>query len=182
MYRRHVLAFAIALPVAVALANSTMAQQPASAEKPIRELLVGAWTVLLVDGKKADGTQMPLFGPNPIGSLIFTANGRFSWQVMRSINRSPFKSNNRDTGTADENREAVQGALSFFGTYTVDEAARAINLRVLGDTFPNNEGSRGRWIINQIDNDTLTFEVPTAGTSTPGAGYTSILNIWGRVK
>ena len=84
------------------LPSAAFAQQ-----KSLKELLVGAWTLLLVDGKNADGTQVPLYGPNPIGSLIFTSNGRFSVQVMRTINRPPFASNNRDTGTAEQNKAAV---------------------------------------------------------------------------
>jgi Lipocalin-like domain len=52
-----------------------------------------------------------------------------------------------ETGTADENKEAVKGILSFFGTYTVDEAAKTIDVRVEGDSLPNNEGSRARWLL-----------------------------------
>ena len=158
------------------------ARSPSSTQRSVKDLLVGVWTVLLVDGKKADGTQVPLFGPDPIGSLTFTANGRFSWQVMRTNNRPPFKSNNRDTGTADENKATVQGTLSFFGTYTVDEAAKAIDVRIEGDSFPNSEGSRGRWVVAQINDDTLTYDVPIAETAIPGAAYTSIENIWKKVK
>jgi len=76
MYRREVLGFSIAAAT-VLLPGRTIAQQQ-SPQTSIKDLLVGAWTVLLVDGKKADGTQVPLFGPNPNGSLIFAANGRFS--------------------------------------------------------------------------------------------------------
>ena len=51
----------------VLVASGALAQQ-----KPIKDQLVGAWTLLLDDGVKADGTQIPIFGPNPVGSLIFT--------------------------------------------------------------------------------------------------------------
>ena len=101
---------------------------------------------------------------------------------MRSVNRPPFKSNNRDTGTADENKETVQGTLSFFGTYTVDEAAKTIEVRVEGDSFSNNEGSRTRWPVVEITDDTLTYHVPIVETSIPGTTYTSIENIWKRIK
>jgi Lipocalin-like domain len=191
MYRRDVLGISLAAAIAL-LPGAAVAQQPQrptpppaqqQAQRPIKDLLVGAWTLLLADGKKSDNTQSPLFGPNPIGSLIFTGNGRFSWQVMRTISRPPFKSNNRDTGTADENKQTTQGTLSFFGTYTVDETAKTINVHIEGSSFPNLEGARGRWSVAEITDEVMTFDVPIAETSIPNdAAYTLIQNIWKKVK
>ena len=101
----------------LALPVGAIAQQ-----KFIRDQLVGAWTLLLDDGVKADGTHVPAFGPNPIGTLIFTADGHYSLAIARS-GRAPFASNNRDTATPDEDKATVQGTFFHFGTYTVDDAA-----------------------------------------------------------
>jgi Lipocalin-like domain len=87
------------------LPSGAMAQQ-----KSVKEQLVGAWTVVFDDGVKADGTHVPIFGPNPIGSFIFTPNGRYSFQVMRTINRPRFASGNGQNGTPEEFKAAVQGA------------------------------------------------------------------------
>jgi hypothetical protein len=43
----------------VLVASGALAQQ-----NPIKDQLVGAWTLLLDDGVKPDGTQVPVFGPN----------------------------------------------------------------------------------------------------------------------
>src|SRR5579863_10123199 len=83
MYRRDVL---MGLAAAVSLSPTMAFGQT----KSLREQLHATWYLLLVDGKKADGTQTPLFGPNPIGSLIFTPEGRFSVQIMRTVNRPLF--------------------------------------------------------------------------------------------
>ena len=48
------------------------AQQPA---KPLKDQVVGTYTLLVDDGVKADGTHVPNFGPNPDGLLILTADG-----------------------------------------------------------------------------------------------------------
>ncbi len=192
MYRRDVLVIAFAAGISI-LPGVTLAQQPTqqqrqqpaaqpAPQKPMKELVLGAWTLLLADGKKADNTETPLFGPNPVGSLIFTDTGRFSSQLMRTINRPPFKSNNRDTGTAEENKDAAQGTLSFFGSYTVDEAGKAINVHIEGSTFPNQEGTRAKWQVTAITDDVLQFEIPIAQTSVPGAQFTSIQNIWRKAK
>jgi hypothetical protein len=190
MYRRDFLGASIAATVlllpAAAPAQQQQRQQPPAAQqqaqRPIKDMLVGAWTLLLVDGVKADNTQAPLYGPNPIGSLIFTPNGRFSLQVMRTINRPPFKSNNRDTGTADENKAAVQGTLSYFGAYTVDEVGKSISQKIEGSSFPNNEGRTLKLQVSSITDDELTITLPGTASSTPGAGYASLQVIFRKMK
>ena len=56
---------------------------------------------------------------------------------MRVINRGPFASNNRDAGTAEENKAVSQGTISHFGTYTVDEGGKTLSFHVEGSSFPN---------------------------------------------
>jgi hypothetical protein len=44
----------------VLVASGALAQP-----KPIKDQLVGAWTLLLDDGVKPDGTQVPFLAPTP---------------------------------------------------------------------------------------------------------------------
>ncbi len=179
------LAAAIALLPAAALAQQ-QARPPAApqqqTQRPLKEQLVGTWSLLLADGVKADNTQVPLYGPNPEGQMIFTPNGRFSAELMRTTGRPAFKSNNRDTGTADENKATVQGTLSFFGTYTVDEPGKSFAQRVEGSSFPNWEGRQLKYQVSSITDDELTFTLPGTAATMPGAGYSSIQVIWRKVK
>src|SRR5262245_38483803 len=86
--------------------------------------LVGTWIFVRTEATQADGTKVLPFGPNPKGILIFTADGRFAHlQVAENIPK--FASNSRVTGTAEENKAAVQGSIALGGTYTVDETAKA---------------------------------------------------------
>jgi Lipocalin-like domain len=173
MYRRDILRLSLA--VAIAFLPVAAIAQP----KSIKEQLIGAWTLVAVDGVKADGTHTPIFGPNPNGSLIFTTNGRFSAQLMRS-NRTPFASKNRDTGTAEENKTMAQGTLSEFGTYGVNEADKSFSMHIEGDSFPNREGIQVMWEVTSITDDTMTINTPTS--SNPAAAYATILNVWKKVK
>ena len=159
----------------VLVASGALAQQ-----KSIKDQLVGAWTLLLDDGVKPDGTQLPVFGPNPVGSLIFTSNGRYSLQIMRVVNRAPFASNNRDTGTADENKAVAQGTLSHFGTYTVDEAGKTINFRIEGSSFPNWENTSQKRLVTALTDEVLTYRKPTS--STPDQGFMHTELVWKRLK
>src|SRR3974377_1984891 len=84
----------------------------------LRQQLVGTWTFVSSTTKLPDGT--PAWGTNPKGLLIFTQNGYYSSQIVRS-DLPKFASNSRAKGTPEENKAVVLGSISTFGTYTVDE-------------------------------------------------------------
>jgi hypothetical protein len=176
MDRRNVLEIMATAALAfVIVGSSAVAQQ-----KPIKDQLVGAWTLLLDDGVKSDGSRVPTFGPNPIGTLIFTPNGRYSLQIMRAINRGPFASNNRDTGTADENKAVSQGTISHFGTYSVDEAGKTIKFHIEGSSFPNWENTNQTRLVTAITDEVLTYTNPSS--STPAQGFTHAELVWKKAK
>jgi hypothetical protein len=155
------------LPVAGHSQNAQ--QRPAAPEKPatpaappksMKEAIVGSWSLLIDDAVKPDGTHVPNFGPNPIGMATFGADSHFSVAIMRA-GRPKFASNNRATGTADENKAAVAGANAFFGTYTLDEAAKTLTLRVEASTYPNLEGTQQKRTITSLTaGDELTWSNP----------------------
>jgi hypothetical protein len=109
---------------------------PASdaAGQAVKEL-VGAWTLVSVTVEQG-GKKVEPFGPNPNGSLMLDGNGHFSIMVVRP-GLPKFASNNRQAGTADENKAVVQGSFAYFGTYSVSEVDRTISLHIEGGTFPN---------------------------------------------
>jgi Lipocalin-like domain len=100
--------------------------------------LVGTWTLVSItleqDGKKTD-----MYGANPQGQLIFDPNGRFTTIFLRS-DVPKFASGNRETGTPEENKAAVQGGIAYFGTYSVSETDKIITYHLEGSTFPNWRG------------------------------------------
>ena len=71
---------------------------------------MGTWTLVSItleqDGKKTD-----MYGANPQGQLIFDPNGRFTTIFLRS-DVPKFASGNRETGTPEENKAAVQGGIA----------------------------------------------------------------------
>ena len=124
--------FTIAALMCTFVSTNSIAQQ-----ESLTGQLVGVWILALTSTKLPNGS--PAWGSDPNGLLIFTDNGYFSSQVMRS-DRPKFASNSRVQGTPEENRAAVHGSISSFGTYTVDEANKTFTVRYLGSTFPNREG------------------------------------------
>jgi hypothetical protein len=159
--------FALMLPVSGQAQNAQRppaADQkpaaPAAAPKSMKEAIVGTWSLLIDDAIKPDGTHTPNFGPNPIGTAMFGADGHFSVTITRA-GRPKFVSNNRATGTADENKAVVTGSNAFFGAYTLNEADKTLTLRVEGSTFPNLEGTtQKRSITSLTAGDELTWSNP----------------------
>jgi Lipocalin-like domain len=147
--------------------------QQAQAPKSMKDALVGTWRLLIDDAVNPDNTQTPQFGPNPMGTLIFTANGHYSLQVMRD-NRPKFSANDRMKGTADENKTAIQGITSHFGTYSVDEASKTLTFHIEGSAFPNWDGTtQKRTITSLTPNDELTYTL-----SMPSGGALPVTLAW----
>lgn len=113
-------------------ASSALGQQA-------KNQLVGTWTPTAIYTEHKDGMKVETFGPKPTGVLTFGSDGRFSLQWMRS-DLPKFAAGDRMKGTAEENQAIVQGSLSYFGTYTVDDSSTTLVLHVEGSTFPNWNG------------------------------------------
>jgi hypothetical protein len=96
--------------------------------------LVGAWTLISSDTVGLDGSKIPTFGDDPKGIIIFTNDGRFIYLLSRG-DLPKFTSNNRNTGTPEENKAVVQGSIATFGTYSV--AGTDLIIKVENSTFPN---------------------------------------------
>jgi Lipocalin-like domain len=172
---RHLLSVCTiaALGLAV-LPGASVAQQ-----KSMKDQLVGTWTLLLTDYVKADGTHAPGFGPNPSGSVIFSPDGHYSLQIMRA-SLPKFASNSRVKGSTDENKAVVQGALTHFGKYTVNDADKTLNLQIESSSFPNWSGTRQKRPITAMADDVLTWT--TANPSADPSGGSKAELVWKRAK
>jgi Lipocalin-like domain len=147
-------------PPAAGNAEQKPAPAPAAQPKSMKEAIVGTWSLLIDDAVKPDGTHAPNFGPNPIGIAMFAPDGHFTVAITRA-GRPKFASNNRTTGTADENKAVVAGSNAFFGTYGVNEADKTLTFRVEGSTYPNLEGTtQKRTITSLTAGDELTWTNP----------------------
>jgi hypothetical protein len=163
MKQRNVLRLSAISAVGLVLSVGNAAAQSAKD-------LVGSWTPFSVDA----------YGPNPKGSLIFEANGRYSLQLMRP-NLPKYLSNNRIQGTPAEYKITVEGSLSHFGTYAV--SGTELIFHVEASTFPNWTGTDQKRINLSITEDELKYTNPV-----PSGGYGNLVSVsvpfvvWRRVK
>src|SRR6202158_1064696 len=121
--------------------------------------LVGTWTLISAITDR-DGNKSDIYGANANGVLVFDANGRYAL-VYIAANLPKFASNNRSTGTADENKAVIVGSLAHFGTYVVDEADKSFTFQIDRATFPNWESKNLKRSF-VITGDELQFTDPHA--------------------
>ena len=111
---------------------------------------VGTWKLLSSETVRADGTRAPTFGGDATGILIFGADSRFIYLFSRA-DLPKFASNNRNTGTPEENTAVVKGSISTSGTYSV--AGTVFTIKVEHSTFPNWIGSEQKRTITVTGDD-----------------------------
>ena len=129
-------------------------------KRPFKEQLVGTWTLLSWEQKKADGTKVERYGTNPKGIAFFDADGRYIITVMKS-DRAKYVSNTLWQGTPQENKETADGTITYFGTYSTNEIGDSITIHVDGSSFPNWNGSdQKRFVAIVGDQLTLTVRPP----------------------
>ncbi|MGY3341419.1 hypothetical protein ACVWZ4_007380 [Bradyrhizobium sp. USDA 4472] len=145
-----------------------------SQQKTLTEQLLGAWDLVSFNSVHADGSRLTVFGDDPNGIAFFDGTGHYIITVMRS-DRAKFAANDRTKGTADEYKATAQGTITYFGTYTVSEPDRALNIHVVGSSFPNWNGTdQKRTFAVSTDELRLTNAVASTG------GTTEV--VWKRAK
>jgi len=142
---------------AAALALATFAAGPASAQQ-LDKNLVGAWTIVSIKAGEGDKATEP-YGPNPRGTQVYNADGRFAIVVTRA-DIPKVASNNRITATADESEKIVHGSIGYFGSYTTNAADNSVTVQIEGATFPNWVGTSQKRTYT-ISGDEMILKNPT---------------------
>ncbi len=127
--------------------------------KSQKELLVGTWTLAAADSVRSDSSRTPLFGANPKGIMIFTADGHFALVQMRA-DVPRIAANNRDQATPEEYKSIVSGSIAYYGTYAFNENEKTIALQLAGSTYTNLMGGEQKRIVSNLTMEELTFTNP----------------------
>jgi hypothetical protein len=106
----------------------------------MKDQLVGTWALVSVYNVLDDGKKIYPNGQNAKGRAVFDSNGRFS-VIMVNSELPKYASKNRQQGTPEEFRAVAQGTLTYFGTYSIDEASKALKFNFEASSFPNMNGT-----------------------------------------
>jgi hypothetical protein len=157
------------------LAFAVLPGSAVSQQKTLKDQLVGTWTFVSATDVKPDGSTTNRWGSNPKGILVFDSNGHYSLTIMRS-DLPKFVAKTADQGTADENKAVLQGMITHFGTYSLNEADKTLTTSVEGSSFPNLVGVEQKRTIASLTADELKYANPATATGTRAEA------VWKRVK
>ena len=118
------------------------------------DALVGAWRLVSWESQAADGQVTHPMGTDALGSLLYTADGRFSVTISRP-GRARFAGGDLLGGTTEEKARAVEGFVAYAGHYSFhgDRVVHHVELSL----FPNWVGSdQERWVEFAEDRLTLS--------------------------
>jgi hypothetical protein len=160
--------------VTVAIGSAMLTGAVSAQQKPLKDQLIGTWSLASSDTVQPNGTRTPTFGPGAKGVAIFDGGGRYVFS-FNSVSLPKFAGNNRAAGTAEENKAVVQGSLSHFGTYSVNEGDKSFTLRIESSSFPNWTGTEQKRVF-AINGDDLKWTTPAAS----GGGTAEL--VWRRAK
>jgi hypothetical protein len=126
------------------------------AAEEVRTALIGAWRLLSLRSVRPDGTVEYPLGPDAIGQIVYTENGRMSAQLMRS-GPVPFQAGDAQQATDEEKLTAYQAYTGYYGSFRIDAEAGAVIHEVEGSSFPNMIGT-DQVRFYQINEDRLDLE------------------------
>jgi hypothetical protein len=157
------------LPLCVSLTFTTAASGQTSATRPVKERLLGTWSLVSFVSFDANGTSRP--GAYDVGRVVYEASGQMSAQLMNSANKS-------DTApsTDTDRSTAYRRYLGYYGPFMVDELAGIVIHHVIASSNPSWVGSdQVRYYELSEDNNKLTLSVKNQGRVTGTL-------VWERIK
>jgi hypothetical protein len=117
--------------------------------------LVGAWRLIAWETRAPDGTVVQPW-PDAFGSVIYSADGHVSAQVMRR-DRPAFADDDMFRGTDQESAAAMRSYICYAGTYRCE--GDTVIHRVEMSLFPNWVGGEQRREIGW-EGDRLILTTP----------------------
>jgi len=159
-----------ALAVLAALAGAAGTHAVSAASTPPQGLLqqvTGAWTLTSGSEQAADGTKTVLWST---GNLILDPSGHMSFFVFSKDRQKP-------EGPPDP-RVPAGPMVAYYGTFTVDDAAKTVTYHVDNASAPAFSG------VTRVQHITVTADTMTTTGSrvkTPQGDITPI-NEWRREK
>jgi Lipocalin-like domain len=145
--RPSVLSFGVAAVGLIVSAN-------AFAQNDLKSQIAGAYSLVSTYDQLADGKKNDPWGQGVEGSVIYTPSGIFSLQIMAA---------NRHSSSAQGPLEPVGPIVTYYGTYTVDDASKTITYHIQRSSFPSWNGIDRKVTIESVTGSDLDVSVLVKG-------------------
>ena len=145
----------VAVGLSLALSGGAFAQQ-----RPAKEQIVGAWTLVSVTSEMDDGKKGEPFGPAPKGMIVFSNDGHFSLYQSRA-EIAKIAANDRAKATPEEAQSIVASSIAYYGTYSIDENTKVMVVNIAASTYANVAAiPNQKRTITLLTPDELKFDNP----------------------
>lgn len=151
--------FAVSACALALLPGSAISQQ-----KSLKDQIVGTWTLVSWEQTRADGSKNQRFGTTPKGINTYDSNGHFSLIIMRP-DLPKLAAGDPEKPTPEEAQAIARGAIAYYGTYTVNDADKTINLKLDATTLPNQVGMDQKRVVTSINGNEMKYRNPTSVVS-----------------
>jgi len=147
------LAFVAALSYGQTTSAAPVEYQPKGS---IREYFLGAWKLVSTEYKYRDGhtTPYPDLGRDATGFLMYTPSGHMCAQLMRPDRP---RWSEADTPTAPEAVSALDGFISYCGTFEIRESGHIMIHRPATASSPNYPGTMLERPYHLVNRDRFFF-------------------------
>jgi hypothetical protein len=139
----------------------------------IGEQIVGTWWLASIYEEDSRGEDIDQFGIAPTGLFMADRNGTFSFQIM-SIDGRRYAA--KGLSPAGMGAAGIAEAMTYFGTYAVNERSHKLTLHVQYCLFRSCDNTDRTAELKMLG-DTVEF-ISTVDTSPTGASYSR--TVWKR--
>jgi len=154
MNRRNILSLSAITALGVAMLPGTAMSQS------LKQQIVGTWTLTSWEQDMPNNQKLHRFGTNPKGYSIFDANGRV-FVMFANPDLPKIASRDPNQPTPEEAKGIAVGSIAYYGTYTVDEAAKVISMKLESSTFANQVGIDQKRTVTAISSTELRMQNTT---------------------
>jgi hypothetical protein len=140
--------------------------------------LIGAWSYVESYLVFPDGTRREQYSANPQGIFTILPNGSYSHIIMRDDLPKIASGSNQEM-TNEEAQTIAKGALSHFGSYTIDKKAGAFTVTIEHSDFPNFDGIKQTRRVVELNNTTLRYINDTTNVGGGTKVHATLKRVWG---
>ena len=121
--------------------------------------LVGTWTLVAMEGRRASGAVFHPWGTDVRGRLTYDAGGLVALQIARA-GSTRFASDDLEAGTPEEVQRAFDGHHAWFGRFEAAPDGASVIHRIEASLFPNWEGQEQRRLVTLSGDELVLRSLP----------------------
>jgi hypothetical protein len=143
----------ISLSVSTLLGLSFLSHNTLGQQQSLKDQLVGTWTLASVSDAYPDGRKENSWGPAVKGAVNFDGDGHVMLMIIGADLPAP-------SANPQDSKRAV---VAYFGTYSVDEAAKTVTYTAERATAPSFDGLARKASVTLNGDELVQVSAPVTG-------------------